>query len=105
MFELFFLMRITIYRACNFKYYGLTEKRSDFWIKQPDGSFIKHSRGKTKGVDGEWRERSRKHRFLLVYDRNLTVLWKEVDYKKYNESKDEWLVRCLQNTCSESDSH
>jgi hypothetical protein len=48
----------TIYRACNFSYFGLTDKKSDFWIKQPDDSFIKHSRGSTKGVEGEWRERS-----------------------------------------------
>lgn len=65
----------TIYRACNFKYYGLTDPKSDFWILQPDGSHIKHSRGPTKNVPGEWRPRSRKHRFLLVFDRSLTPLW------------------------------
>lgn len=81
----------TIYRACNFKYYGLTDKKADFWIKQPNGSLIKHSRGKVKGVDGEWRERSRKHRFLMVYDKTLSVLWKEVDYKEYNMNKIEVL--------------
>lgn len=74
----------TIYRACNFKYYGLTDKKMDFWIKQADDSFIKHSRGKVKGVNGEWRERSRKHRFLMVYDKTLSVLWKETNYKEYN---------------------
>jgi hypothetical protein len=29
-----------IYRACNFQVLRLTDKKSDFWIKQPDGSFI-----------------------------------------------------------------
>lgn len=69
----------TIYRACNFKYYGLTDPKSDFWILQPDGSFLKHSRGPTRNVLGEWRPRSRKHRFLLVFDRSLSPLWSESD--------------------------
>ena len=72
----------TIYRACNFSYFGLTDKKSDFWIKQPDDSFIKHSRGSTKGVEGEWRERSRKHRYLMIFDKELKVLWKEEKYGK-----------------------
>ena len=75
----------TIYRACNFQYYGLTDQRKDFWIEKEDGTFIKHSRGKTKGEKGVWRNRSRKHRFLMVYDKTLTVLWKKEDYKKYND--------------------
>jgi hypothetical protein len=65
-----------IYRACNFKYYGLTQKKSDFYYA--DGT--KHSRGSIKGVDGEWRERTRKHRYLMVFDKNLKVLWKEQKY-------------------------
>jgi hypothetical protein len=66
----------TIYRACNFKYYGLTESKKDFYYS--DGT--KHSRGSVKGKDGEWRERSRKHRFLMTFDKNLEVLWKEQKY-------------------------
>ena len=73
-----------IYRACNFQYYGLTDKKSDFWIKQPDGSFIKHSRGPIKGLEGEWRERSRKHRYLMIFDKELKkkLTWEE--QKWYN---------------------
>jgi len=67
----------TIYKACNFTYYGLTDEKKDFWIEQSDGSFIKHSRGKVKGVKGEWRSRSRKHRYLLVYDKSLKVIWEK----------------------------
>jgi hypothetical protein len=67
----------TVYKACNFKYYGLTEAKKDFFIKQPDGSFIKHSRGKVKGVEGEWRDRSVKHRYVLIYDKSLDIKWKE----------------------------
>ena len=47
----------TIYRSLNFDYYGLTDPKKDFYYS--DGT--KHSRGKIKGIDGEWKERSRKH--------------------------------------------
>lgn len=66
-----------VYRACNFKYYGLTTAKKDFWILQSDGTFVKHSRGKTKGVAGEWRPRSRKHRFVLTFDKKLQMQWGE----------------------------
>jgi len=67
-----------IYRACNFKYYGLTAPKKDFYYS--DGT--KHSRGKIKGSEGEWRERSRKHRYLIVFDRNLKdkLTWEEVKW-------------------------
>ena len=65
----------TVYKACNFRYYGLTDKKKDFWILQQDGSYIKHTRGKTKGVKGEWRDRSRKHRYVLQYDKGLEMRW------------------------------
>lgn len=70
----------TVYRACNFKYYGLSAPKKDFYIKLEDGTFVKQSRGKTKGVEGKWVERTRKHRFLLVFDKKLVVKWKEVGY-------------------------
>ena len=65
-----------IYRACNFKYYGLTDSKKDFYYA--DGT--KHSRGSIRGADGEWRDRSRKHRYLMVFDKTLNVLWKEEKY-------------------------
>jgi hypothetical protein len=71
----------TIYAACNFKYYGLTDQKSDFWIKQPDGTFIKHSRGPIKGLDGEWRPRDRKHRFVLCFNKNINIKWNEQKWK------------------------
>jgi len=64
----------TIYRACNFKYCGLSDTKKDFYYA--DGT--KHSRGKTKGIDGEWRERSRKHRYVMVFDKKLELKWKTV---------------------------
>lgn len=65
-----------IYRACNFKYYGLTDPKKDFYYA--DGT--KHSRGSTKGVEGEWKDRSRKHRYLMIFDKSLKCLWKEESY-------------------------
>jgi hypothetical protein len=64
----------TIYRACNFKYYGLTDAKKDFYYS--DGT--KHSRGKVKGSEGEWRERSRKHRYLMIFDKEFEkrLKWK-----------------------------
>jgi hypothetical protein len=65
----------TIYRACNFTYYGLTDPKKDFYYA--DGT--KHSRGSVKGIAGEWRERSRKHRYLMVFEKELKkrLTWKE----------------------------
>lgn len=71
-----------IYRACNFKYYGLTDPKKDFYYA--DGT--KHSRGSVKGVEGEWKDRSRKHRYLMVFDKELEkrLTWKEE--KWYNNN-------------------
>lgn len=66
-----------IYQALNFTYYGLTAPKKDFWVKQDDGTYKKQSRGVTKGVDGEWRPRSRKH-----FDLSLTVKWTQQPYPK-----------------------
>lgn len=70
------------YQATNFKYYGLTAKKSDFWILQEDGTYKKHQRGKIKGLDGEWRPRSRKHRYLMIFDKKLSCAWEEQEYPK-----------------------
>lgn len=67
-----------IYRACNFQYYGLTDPKKDFYYA--DGT--KHSRGSIRGADGEWRDRSRKHRYLMVFEKGLKPLWKEQKYSK-----------------------
>ncbi len=71
-----------IYQATNFGYYGLTDQKKDFWFELEDGSFMKHQRGPVKGRKGEWRNRDRKHRYLLVFDENLTCLWEKQPYPK-----------------------
>jgi len=67
-----------IYQACNFNYYGLTPQKSDFYF--PDGK--KLSRGKCKGLDGTWIPRSRKHRYVYLLDKKITVIWPQEPYPK-----------------------
>jgi len=71
----------TVYRACNFKYYGLSASKKDFWIGDDSSGYVKHVRGPMKGLSGEWRPRSRKHRFVMVFDKTLNVKWEEKDYE------------------------
>lgn len=74
-----------IYQALNFKYYSLTAPKKDFWVKQDDGTYKKASRGaSSKNSTGEWRPRSRKHRYLLVFDKSLTVKWTQEPYPKHS---------------------
>lgn len=51
-----------IYRASGFQYKGLTAQKSDFWV---NGKI--QERGKTRGIKGEWRPRSRKHLFVKQF--------------------------------------
>jgi hypothetical protein len=51
--------------------------KTDFFTKELDGTHKKLSRGKTKGIEGEWRPRSRKHRFVMLYDKRLNLKWEE----------------------------
>ena len=71
-----------IYQATNFNYYGLTDKKKDFWFENEDGTFTKHQRGPVKGFKGEWRPRTQKHRYLLIYDQTLVCEWNKASYPK-----------------------
>lgn len=71
-----------IYQATNFKYYGLAPKKFDFFYKDNDGNEKQLWRGKSSDKIGEWRERSRKHRYMIVYDKNLIIKWKEEPFPK-----------------------
>jgi len=85
-----------IYQALNFKYYGLTSQKSDFWFEQSDGSYIKHTRGKVKGHKGIWKPRPRKHRYLLIYDKGLKTKWIEEAYPKQNNIEFKGLDKSLE---------
>lgn len=75
-----------IYQATNFKYYGLTDKKSDFFVME--GNAEKQVwRGKVKGTKGIWKPRTRKHRYMIVYDKTLSVKWVEQPYPKGDNSE------------------
>lgn len=76
-----------IYQATNFKYYGLSPLKSDFFEKKEDGTERQVWRGSVKGLDGEWRVRSRKHRYMLIFDKSLVIKWKEEPYPKGNNNE------------------
>jgi hypothetical protein len=63
----------SIYQVCNFKYYGLTDKKTDFFTA--DGRV--NPRGKTKDVEGVWLPRTQKHRYCFKLDRKLEILLNE----------------------------
>jgi hypothetical protein len=71
-----------IYQATNWGYYGFAPKKSDFFYTDKGGQERQLWRGSTKGKNGEWRERSRKHRYMLVYDPTLRVKWEREPYPK-----------------------
>tara|TARA_A100001201_G_scaffold121201_1_gene104827 strand:- start:108 stop:884 length:777 start_codon:yes stop_codon:yes gene_type:complete len=74
----------SIYQVCNFSYYGLTSKKTDFYCS--DGRI--NPRGKTKNLRGVWLERTRKHRYCYILDKNFTpLLSKQPAPKKGTEIK------------------
>ena len=63
----------SIYQVCNFKYYGLTDKKTDFFTE--DGRV--NPRGATRDVYGAWLPRPRKHRYAYILDETLKCLYEE----------------------------
>lgn len=63
----------SIYQVCNFKYYGLTDKKTDFYCS--NGKV--NPRGKTKHLDGVWLPRTQKHRYCFLLYKKMNVLLKE----------------------------
>lgn len=63
----------SIYQVCNFKYYGTTDRKTDFYLA--DGT--KNPRGKVSDKHGVWIERPKKHRYCYLLDKKLKVLYKE----------------------------
>lgn len=70
-----------IYQATNFKYYGMTAPKADFY-ENIAGVERQIWRGKVSGLKGEWKERPRKHRYMIVYDKSLKVRWTEEPFPK-----------------------
>ena len=72
-----------IYQACNFGYYGLTAAKADFYLI--DGTQV--TRGKVKGLEGQWLPRTRKHRYLYLLDKRLKPIWEQQPYPKLSEDQ------------------
>jgi hypothetical protein len=67
-----------VYQAANFTYHGLSPQKNDFIFA--DGR--KLSRGKSKGFEGKWIPRSRKHRYLYKIDKSVRCIWPQESYPK-----------------------
>lgn len=71
----------SIYQVCNFRYYGLTDLKSDFYSF--DGQ--KNPRGQTNSRRGVWVQRPRKHRYCYLLDKSMNVLYNEQPSPKADE--------------------
>lgn len=76
-----------IYQATNWDYYGLSAPKSDFFEQLEDGTERQVWRGAVKDLNGRWIERSRKHRYMLVFDKTLKVKWRKQPYPKGNNNE------------------
>jgi hypothetical protein len=73
-----------VYQASNWNYYGLSAQKNDFWI---DGRI--KERGSTKGLNGSWVPRPRKHRYALIFDSKLEMKWQHEKYPKKMPSEND----------------
>jgi GNAT superfamily N-acetyltransferase len=67
-----------IYQACNFTYHGLSPLRNDFYFTNGK----KLTRGRSKGFEGEWVPRPRKHRYVYLLDKSLEIKWEQKPFPK-----------------------
>lgn len=74
----------SIYQVCGFRYFGLTNKKKDFY--RFDGK--KNPRGSTKSVRGVWVNRTQKHRYAVILDKSLVCNYKEEEYPKQGETEE-----------------
>lgn len=72
----------SIYQVCNFDYYGLSDKKTDFYSE--DGKI--NPRGKTNDVYGVWLPRARKHRYAYIIDKTLKVNYEKQTKPKVNDT-------------------
>lgn len=69
----------SIYQVCNFKYYGLSDAKTDFYAYVNNDAFLKNPRGETKNRRGVWLPRPRKHRYAYILDKKLNVKYPQID--------------------------
>ncbi|MGZ9868221.1 Mom family adenine methylcarbamoylation protein [Priestia endophytica] len=72
-----------IYQACNFSYHGITNKKTDFFMESENEKRYKlNPIGKTKDKKGVWLPRSRKHRYVYIFDKDIKIKYKKEEYPK-----------------------
>ena len=81
----------SIYQVCNFKYYGLTKKASDFY--REDGKL--NPRGKSGSWRGVYLPRARKHRYAYILDESLKCNYEEQQRPLSNDTLE---LDCCQGT-------
>ena len=72
----------SIYQVCNFKYYGLTTPKNDFWAYETQC----RPRGKVKNIQGVWVAKPQKHRYAYIIDKSLKCLYQEQEKPKLDTS-------------------
>jgi len=77
----------SIYQVCNFRYYGLTDKKSDFFHFNEKGEWKVNPRGPTKDRQGVWINRTQKHRYSFIIDETLKCLYEQQPYPKKTDVK------------------
>lgn len=82
----------SIYQVCNFEYFGLTDKKSDFF-SHTDGGKV-NPRGATKNKQGVWVPRTRKHRYAYILDNSLGCRYTKQDRPQKGETGDYDLSCC-----------
>ena len=77
----------SIYQVCNFRYYGLTDKKSDFFHFTENSEWKVNPRGPTKDRQGVWINRTQKHRYSFIIDETLLCLYDQQPYPKKTDVK------------------
>jgi hypothetical protein len=78
----------SIYQVCNFDYYGLTDKKTDFF-SYDDGGKV-NPRGATKEKQGVWVPRTRKHRYAYILDDSLGCKYIKQDERPKKDDTGEY---------------
>lgn len=81
----------SIYQVCNFKYYGLSDAKTDFYTERGEKNF----RGKTNTEYGVWVNRTRKHRYAYIFDKTLKCNYEE---QPHPTTKEQIVPNCCNGT-------
>jgi GNAT superfamily N-acetyltransferase len=74
-----------IYQACNFQYCGISAAKADYVVNgriQERGKTWREWFGEIQPLNGIWQDRPRKHRYVLLFDKSLSLKWPIQPYPK-----------------------